>query len=179
VSWDTEWGAAGSGNLTAAWNWTQTEVESAGDEVSRDKVVDLENQNPENRGVFTYNHYINDFRFLVRASWFDDWVNSQSNLGDDPTPRGADGTGYAINCAAPGYNDHCYDGSWIVDIEAAYTFAESYTVAVGADNVFDESGRPDIFNLGGTIDSGNLFADTTPWGIDGGFWYVRFTANFD
>lgn len=179
VSWDADWGGAGTGNLTGAWNWTETEVDSAGNEVSRDKVVDLENQNPENRLVLTYNHYFDNFRFLVRASWFDDWVNSQSNLGDDPTPRGPDGTGYTINCAAPGYNDHCYSGATILDIEAAYTFAERYTLAVGADNVTDEPGRDDIFNLGGSIDSGNAYTDTTPWGIDGGFWYVRLTAEFD
>jgi iron complex outermembrane receptor protein len=179
LSWDTDWGTAGTGSVTAAWNWTETEVESAGNEVSRDKVVDLENQNPEHRGVFAYNHYFDNFRFLVRASFYDDWVNSQSNLGDDPTPRGPDGTGYTINCAAPGFNDHCYDGSWIFDIEAAYTFAERFTIAAGADNVFDEEGAPDLFNAGGIIDSGNLYADTTPWGIDGGFWYVRLTADFD
>jgi iron complex outermembrane receptor protein len=179
LSWDTDWGTAGTGSVTAAWNWTETEVESAGNEVSRDKVVDLENQNPEHRGVFAYNHYFDNFRFLVRASFYDDWVNSQSNLGDDPTPRGPDGTGYTINCAAPGFNDHCYDGSWIFDIEAAHTFAERFTIAAGADNVFDEEGAPDLFNAGGIIDSGNLYADTTPWGIDGGFWYVRLTADFD
>jgi iron complex outermembrane receptor protein len=189
LSFDQDWGGAGSGTLTAAWNWTETEVDSAGQEVSRDKVVDLENQNPEHRGVFTYNHYFDNFRFLVRASFYDDWVNSQigvfdavDNTGGDPTPRGPNGTGYTINCAFG--SDDCYDGSWIFDIEAAYTFADRYTVAVGADNVFDEDGAFDHANLNadgtiGTIDSGNAYADTTPWGIDGGFWYVRFQADFD
>lgn len=178
MSWDTDWGTAGTGSVTAAWNWTETEVESAGNEVSRDKVVDLERQNPEHRGVFTYNHYFDNLRLLVRASFYDDWINSQS-FGGDPTPRGPDGTGYTIDCAAPAFVDHCYSGSWIFDVEAAYTFAERFTVAVGADNVFDEEGAPDLFNAGGIIDSGNLYADTTPWGIDGGFWYVRLTADFD
>jgi iron complex outermembrane receptor protein len=178
VSWDVDWGGAGTGNLTGAWNWTETEVDSAGNEVSRDKVVDLENQNPENRVVLSYNHYFDNFRFLVRASWYDDWVNSQSDGPDpDPTPRGPDGTGYTISCSDN--FDHCYDGSVIFDVEAAYTFAERYTVAVGADNVFDEPGEDDIFNIGGNIGSGNAYADTTPWGIDGGFWYVRLTADFD
>jgi hypothetical protein len=45
--------------------------------------------------------------------------------------------------------------------------------------VFDEPGEDDIFNIGGNIGSGNAYADTTPWGIDGGFWYVRLTADFD
>jgi iron complex outermembrane receptor protein len=181
MSWDTDWGSAGAGTLTAALNWTETTVDSAGQEVSRDKVVDLENQNPEIRGVFTYNHSINNWRFLARASFYDDWVNSQ--IGDgDTTARGPDGTGYRIDCTIG--SDDCYDGSWIFDVEAAYTFADRFTVAVGADNVFDEEGAFDHANLNadgsiGAIGSGNAFADTTPWGIDGGFWYVRLTGNFD
>ncbi|MEX0976653.1 MAG: TonB-dependent receptor [Woeseia sp.] len=176
LTWDTDFGTAGTGALTAAWNWTETEVESAGNEVSRDKVLDLERQNPEHRGVFTYNHYFDNFRFLVRASFYDDWINSQS-FGGDPTPRGPDGTDYTIDCAS--LLDHCYSGTWIFDVEAAYTFAERFTVALGADNILDEEGAADLFNAGGIIDSGNLYADTTPWGIDGGFWYLRLTADFD
>jgi iron complex outermembrane receptor protein len=181
MTWDTDWGNAGSGALTAAVNWTDTQVDSAGEEVSRDKVVDLENQNPEYRGVLTYNHYIGDFRFVVRGSYYDGWVNSQ--IGDgDTTPRGPDGTGYTIDCAIT--QDDCYDGSWIFDLEAAYTINEMFTVAIGADNVFDEPGAFDHANLQadgslGTIDSGNAYADTTPWGIDGGFWYLRLSATFD
>jgi iron complex outermembrane receptor protein len=179
-----EWGGAGSGTLTGAVNWTETQVDSAGSEVSRDKVVDLENQNPEIRGVFTYNHYFENFNFLVRASYYDDWVNSQIG-GGDTTPRGPDGTEYTISCAVDNSGgDDCYDGEIIFDIEAAYTFAERFTVAVGADNVLDQEGAVDIQSLNddGTLTSvgaGNHYSDTTPWGIDGGFWYVRLTANFD
>lgn len=181
LSYDHDWGNAGVGTLTAAANWTETQVDNAGEEVSRDKVVDLENQNPEVRGVFTYNHEIENFRFLVRASYFDDWVNSQ--IGDgDTTPRGPDGTGYSINCTIG--QDDCFSGKWIMDVEAAYTFAERFTVAIGADNVFDEQGAVDPANLNpdGSFNSsgaGNLYTDTTPWGIDGGFWYLRLQANFD
>jgi iron complex outermembrane receptor protein len=184
LAWDMEWGGAGSGTLTGAVNWTETEVDSAGEEVSRDKVVDLENQNPEIRGVFTYNHYFENFNFLVRASYFDDWTNSQIGTGDT-TDRGPDGTGYTIVCAVSNTSggDDCFDGAVIFDIEAAYTFAERFTVAVGADNVLDEEGALDIRNISddGTLslDSGGKYSDTTPWGIDGGFWYVRLTANFD
>jgi iron complex outermembrane recepter protein len=181
VSWDSDWGSAGTGSLTGALNWTETKVDSAGEEVDRNKVVDLENLNPEIRGAFTYYHYLNDFRFLLRASYYDEWVNSQ--LGDgDLTPRGDDGAGYTIDCRI-GFDD-CYDGSWIFDVEAAYTFADRYTVAIGAENVFDEEGAFDKQNLNpdgslGTVFSGNAFTDTTPWGIDGGFWYVRLMADFE
>ncbi|MCI0517394.1 MAG: TonB-dependent receptor [Woeseiaceae bacterium] len=184
LAWDMEWGGAGSGTLTGAVNWTETEVDNAGSEVSRDKVVDLENQNPEYRGVLTYNHYFENFSFLVRASYYDDWVNSQIG-GGDTTPRGPDGTGYTIACAVDNSGgDDCYDGDIIFDIEAAYTFAERFTVAVGADNVLDEEGAVDIQSRSDldpnlSVGAGNHYSDTTPWGIDGGFWYVRLTANFD
>ena len=169
ATWDVDWGGAGNGTLTAAWNWTEQEVDSAGQEVDRNKVVDLENLNPENRGVFTYNHFVNDFRFLARLSFYDDWVNS--DFSDDTTDRGPDGTGYTIDCT----EDDCYDGEWILDLEAAYTLADRYTIAVGANNVLDEDGRDDI----DARDFGNLYTDTTPWGIEGGFWYVRVRAEFD
>jgi iron complex outermembrane recepter protein len=180
LTWDSDWGRAGTGALTAALNWTETQVDSAGEEVSRDKVVDLENQNPAYRGILTYNHYVGDFRFLVRGSYYDGWVNSQD--WGDTTNRGPDGTNYNLRCGIT--FDDCFNGKWIFDVEAAYTFAEKYTISVGADNVFDEPGANDPANYNtngslGNIGSGNLYSDTTPWGIDGGFWYVRLAASFD
>jgi iron complex outermembrane receptor protein len=182
---DVDWGNAGSGTATLLFNWTDQEVDAAGSEVDRNKVVDLENMNPETRAVFTYNHFVGDWRFLARASYYDDWVNSQWGDFDpdddsgDPTPRGANGAGYTLSCAGPDFNDHCYSGETIFDFEAAYTFAEQFTVAVGVNNAFDEFGADDLSNADGTIGSGNLYTDTTPWGIEGGFWYLRLRADFD
>jgi len=176
ASWDLDWGNAGNGNLVASWNWTETEVDDAGEVVSRNRVVDLENFNPENRGVFTYNHFIGDFRFLARASYYDDWV-----VGDwtaDPTARGADGTGHTIDCTFGLFRDNCYDGEFIVDLEAAYTFNDSYTFVIGANNAFDQDAPLDIDNLDGTIGSGNLFTGSSPWGIEGAFYYARFRVDF-
>jgi iron complex outermembrane receptor protein len=53
ATWDIDMGGAGNGNLVAAWNYTKTEVDAAGQEVSRNRMVDLENFNPQNRGIFT------------------------------------------------------------------------------------------------------------------------------
>lgn len=176
ATWSLDWGDFGSGNLVAAWNRTETEVQNAGSEVSRNRVVELERYNPENRGVFTYNHFFNDFRFLIRASHYDDWT-----VGDwsgDPTARGPKGTNYTADCTAGLYRDNCYSGDTIFDVEAAYTWNERYTIIVGANNVFDEEGRIDIDNLDGTIGDGNMFTDSTPWGYEGGFFYARFRVDF-
>ncbi|GJM12225.1 MAG: hypothetical protein DHS20C12_06280 [Pseudohongiella sp.] len=173
-TWDLDWGDAGNGTLVAAWNWTETEVDNAGSEVNRNRVVDLENFNPENRGVFTYNHFLGDFRFLARMRTYDDWVSS--DFSGDPTPRGANGTGYTITCA--GFVDNCYDGENIFDVEAAYTWNDNYTFILGANNVFDEEGADDVDNFDGTIGSGNAYTGSTPWGIEGAFYYARLRMDF-
>lgn len=182
ATWNTDFGNAGSGSLTVAWNWTETEVDRAGEEVSRERLVELENFNPKNRGVFTYNHDVGNFRFLARASWYDDWIDA--DFSDDPVFIGPDDPGFdpnnrvfAIDCTIP--NDMCYDGEWLFDVEAAYTFADRYQFIVGAQNVGDNAGPIDQDNLDGTIGSGNTFAQSTPFGFDGGFWYIRLRADFE
>jgi len=175
ATWDPDWGNAGSGSLVAAWNWTETEVDNAGSEVSRNKVADLENLNPANRGVFTYNHFINDFRFMVRARFYDDWTSA--DFSSDLTPRGPNGTGYTFSCAPN--EDACYSGETIFDVEAAYTFNDKYSIIVGSQNVLDENGPLLNDNQDGTIGSGDTYPGSTPWGYEGGFWYVRFRAEFN
>ncbi|RLA29913.1 MAG: TonB-dependent receptor [Gammaproteobacteria bacterium] len=176
ATWNTDFGNAGNGTLVAAWNWTETTVESAGTEVDRNKVVSLENQNPHNRGVFTYNHFIGNFRFLGRARFYDDWVSS--DWSGDTTDRGPDGTGYTLSCVPTDFEDQCYSGETIFDLEAAYTFADKYSFIVGMQNVLDEKGPVDQNNLDGTIGSGNTYTGSNPWGYEGGFYYVRFRAEF-
>ncbi len=155
-------------------NWNETEVESAGITVSRDRRVDLEHFNPENRGVFTYSHNYNDFRFLARASYYDDWTSS--DWSGDPTPRGLSGTGYTLDCT--NYRDNCYNGDTIVDIEGAYTFSENYTLILGANNVFDQEAPIHNDNRTGLIGSGNTYTGSSPWGMEGAFYYARFRVDF-
>jgi iron complex outermembrane receptor protein len=176
ATWDLDWGDMGNGTLIGAWNWTETEVDNAGSEVSRNRVVGLENFNPQNRGVFTYNHFYEDFRFLARLRTYDDWI-----VGDwsgDPTNRGAKGTNVTIDCSFGLYRDNCYDGENVFDVEAAYTWNDNYTFIIGANNVFDEEGATDIDNLDGTIGSGNAYTGSTPWGIEGAFYYARVRMDF-
>lgn len=175
-TYDLNWGDAGTATLVGAWNWTETEVDNAGSEVSRDRVLELENYNPENRGVFTYNHFYNDFRFLARASYYDDWTDG--SWSGDPTVRGANGTGYTMDCSFGLYRDNCYDGETIFDVEAAYTWNDNYTFVIGANNVFDEEAPIDIDNLDNTIGSGNTYTGSSPWGIEGAFYYARVRVDF-
>lgn len=176
ATYDVDWGDAGTGSLIGAWNWTETEVDNAGSEVARNRVVELENFNPQNRGVFTYNHFIGDWRFLARASYYDDWIDG--DWSGDPTARGPLGLGFTVDCTPGMFRDNCYSGETIFDVEAAVTIADNYQIIIGANNVFDEDAPIDINNLDGTIGSGNTFAGSSPWGIEGAFYYARFRVDF-
>ena len=174
ATWNLDFGDMGNGTLNAAWNWTETEVDNAGQEVNLNRVVGLENQNPQNRGVFTYNHFLNDFRFLARLRTYDDWIDS--GWSGDTTSRGPNGLGYTINC---GFNtDNCYSGESVVDLEAAYTWNSNYTFVVGANNAFDQDAAINQNNLDGTIGDGSLYAGSTPWGTEGAFYYARVRVDF-
>ena len=172
ATWGVDFGDAGSGDLTVAWNWTETEVDRAGTEVDRNRVVDLENFNPKHRGIFTYNHYIGGFRFLARASFYDSWIT-----GDYSDDSPANAVNYTIDCTIP--RDKCYDSEWVFDLEGAYTFNDTWSVILGAMNVADNNGPIDQDHADGTIGSGNTFEQGNHIGQDGGFWYFRLRAEFD
>ena len=72
-----DWGGAGVINLQGAWNWTETDVtDFTLGPVSRNTVTELENTNPENRVILTANYSVGDWSFLVRASYYDEWVDA-------------------------------------------------------------------------------------------------------
>lgn len=172
ATWALDFANAGNGDLTVAWNWTEQELDFAGTIVDRDKAVDLENLNPKNRGVFTYQHYVGDFRFLARASYYDEWI-----LGDFSGDAPANPVNYTIDCTIG--NDKCYGSEVIFDLEAAYSFTDNWSAIVGVQNVGDNFGPVDQDNLDGTIGSGNTYDTQNHFGQDGGFWYLRIRADFD
>jgi iron complex outermembrane receptor protein len=189
ATWALDWGGAGSGNLTAAWAWTETEVDFIGEEVSRNRTHDLENENPQHRGIFTYNHFVGDWRFLARASYYGDWQEGGYS-GDPSFTRGANpvytsdcvgtpSTAHATLSGGIDYNDNCYDAEWIFDIEAGYTFNDTWSIVAGVNNIADEFGPLNKDNADLTIGDGQKYEGTSPFGYDGGFWYFRLRADFE
>ena len=153
-------------------------VDNAGSEVDRNKVVNLENFNSRNRGVFTYNHFIGNFRFLARARYYDDWVDA--DWSDDPTDRGPNGNRVHTRLATYP-QDLCYSGTTICStLRLPTPSPRSTPLSLAHMNVADENGPQDADNVGsGTVGSGNTYTDSTPYGYEGGMYYVRFRAQFD
>jgi iron complex outermembrane receptor protein len=173
ATYSLDWERAGSSSLSFAWNRTEVDVKSM-EFPNRNFAVNLEGR-PKNRSILTFNHTVNDFRFLVRASFYGDWVEAGfggNNLDD-----------LSVICASradsppsPPGTDECYGDTWMVDVEAAYTFADRYTLIVGADNVFDEYPEEDYDYP--DFSFGVQYPRSSPIGYNGGFWYVRLRAEF-
>jgi len=97
------------------------------------RVAQIETGLPETRWNLQANHEVNDWRFLARASYYDNWFDSEDGRE--------------------------YDGKTLVDLEAAYRITERQQVILGINNVFDET--PDE-NPGAAGGVGNRFSQFSP-----------------
>lgn len=184
ATWSLEFDNIGSGELIAAWNWTELEVDKTGPTATRNVVVANEKGRPDHRGIFTYNHYVGDFRFLLRASYYGSWVNAGFN--GDPTWSGpGDNPQYTLDCAGTPnsiggivHTDECYGSEWIFDVEAAYSFSDRWTVIAGIQNFTDNFGPEDKINARGVNVIGTRYDPAGPFNYDGGFAYFRLRADF-
>jgi iron complex outermembrane receptor protein len=131
--------------------------------INNARVYDLENQIPENRAVLSFNWASGGmFGALLRFNYYDSWSTTSGLF--DPTP--------------PGGNQVVYDygSSLLVDAEISMTFNDMFTVTLGGENVFDE--YPDD-EQDGTLDFLGLnYALTSPYGFNGGFYYLRLSVGF-
>ncbi|MFT7243824.1 MAG: iron complex outermembrane receptor protein [Candidatus Azotimanducaceae bacterium] len=142
-------------------NFNEQQVSGVrGGTINRSRIYDLENQLPENRTTLTISLNSDSlFNGLVRFNNYSDWSRT--------------GGLFSPGDASDRYN---YKGAVIVDLEGTLTFNENYRVTLGAENIFDElpdrEQNPTLDFLGVTR------ALTSPWGFNGGFWYLRLAADF-
>ena len=76
----------------------------------------------------------------------------------------------------PAFDTFSYGSTLLVDAEVSVTLNDMFTVTLGGENVFDE--YPDD-EQDGTLDFlGVDYALTSPYGFNGGFYYLRLSASF-
>jgi len=127
--------------------------------LNADRVYDLEHQVPNNRSTLTFSFDKGHFGGTLRFNRYGDWKTTGGLFG----PGDASVT-------------YSYGGKTLVDLEADWRFNDTFSASLGGDNVFNtHPGReqdPVLDFLG------NNYAITSPFGIDGAFWYLRATAEF-
>ena len=138
--------------FTAAFNYNDTEVTRQGPALSDWRRATIENDVPEWRGNVNLSHQQGRFRGLIRANYYHSFTEFYLNLA-----RRTD-----------------LSSQTTVDVEAAYRVTDSLELAIGAQNLFDET-PTEAF----TADAfGNTFPVGSPTGFSGGFYYLRLSADF-
>jgi len=152
----------GGGTLNASfhYNYNDQEVNNIKPGTINDsRAFDLENQIPSSRSILTFDYAKDRWGGLVRFNSYDGWE----------TTGGIFSPGDASDVSK-------YGGEVLVDVEARFQFTDTFSFAVGGDNIFDTF--PDKEQDGTFQFLGVIHAITSPFGFNGAFWYARVTASF-
>jgi iron complex outermembrane receptor protein len=151
----------GSTDLSAAYNYTDTEVSDQGNVTSDSKVKRLEEGLPNHRATFTMDQQWENVSAFVRANYYGEY--------------------YAVHADWFGTNA---DSAMTVDVEVTYDINESFNISVGAQNIFDQEAEKIDGSTGAVGEGvpgnvlGAIYYETSPMGIEGSFWYLSAGYNF-
>ncbi|BDU18335.1 TonB-dependent receptor plug domain-containing protein [Lysobacter auxotrophicus] len=156
-----DFGGMGTGVFDFRHSYNKQEVDSVAvipgtttPVIDAERVADLENQLPNNRSVITF-----DWRspwnvnFTARANYYDSWEDftfgEQGEFGSE----------------------------WLFDLSATFSFMEDKLhVTVGGNNVFDN--YPDRETNSTLTFLGAKYPLSSPFGFNGGEWYVKASYEF-
>ena len=160
--------AGGALSLTLAYNYnkskvTRRELASNGQPlISDEQMFNISNLPPKHRVNASANWQIGDFSINVRENYFSSWANELEYPGQK------------------------FSGKFVTDLDISYTFAERYTLTLGANNLFDT--YPDkiapstvnpVYALTGSLADGQVYPRSGgPFGINGGFYYLRVAIDY-
>lgn len=136
----------GDSRLTVAANYNKTEVDSVGtvNPITEGRVNAIEDLLPNTRANISWSHTDGAWRTLLRANYYGGW---------DDTGNGVNGIGAEV----------------LIDAQVSYQVSESLNLTVGVDNLLDTypQENPDAGGLG------QLYSESSPFGFNGGTWYVQ------
>jgi len=121
--------------------------------VNPELLYDFENQLPAHRSVITANYDYNDrWGGFVRANYYDQWKDlTFGEFGE-------------------------FDGRWLFDAEVQFQVTDNVELALGGENIFDE--YPDDETNSVLRFLGATRPISSPFGFNGGQYYVRVRAEF-
>jgi len=162
VGTSTDW-LNGTTDWNLAFNHTKTEVTKANPTtIGPLRIRQIEDTTPETRFNISGNHFVGDWRFLGRLSYYDEWYDSFENdvFGTTDT----------------------FDSEFLVDLEVAYDLNENSSFLFGINNVGDNNGqRATVVNNIGTDSAvagvGNTYSTYSPFGFSGRYYYLSYRFN--
>ncbi len=132
-----------------AYNRTTTEVDSFNPAIiNATRIRQLEENLPEDKFTFTIAHSQGDWDSFFRINFYGDYYEAHLDAGSLPID---------------------VDSAFTVDAEIALNVSEDFRLAVGAQNLLDEFPQDNPYS--GIV--GARYPVTSPYGFNGGFWYVK------
>ena len=150
-------------NLTLAYNYNYSEVTDFNPSViSAAQRFNITNLPPKHRLNASANWQIGNFQTNARVNYFSSWANQLE------------------------YPGQRFSGKATADLDVSYTVADHYTLTVGANNIFDilpdriaPSTTNPIYALTDSLADGQIYPRSGgPFGINGGFYYVRLRVTY-
>ncbi len=138
-----------------AYNHTNTDVDAYDpDIISETRVKQLEQNLPTNRVTFTIAHTQGHWDSFFRVNYYGEYFEAHQDSAELP-----------INANA----------AITVDAEVTYNITAQTLLSVGAQNLFNEFPERNEFS---GVD-GAKYPSTSPFGFNGGFWYIKAQYLFD
>ncbi|ALQ10121.1 TonB-dependent receptor (plasmid) [Pseudoalteromonas sp. Bsw20308] len=150
----------GSSTFSLAYNWNDTEVTQFSDITGAFKVKRLEEDLPNHRATFTLSQQWESISAFARANYYGEYQGVHVDY--DATAKTA-------------------DAAVTIDAEITYFMNESISFSVGAQNLFDQDAEKlDFAEAAGAPNNnwGGKYYETSPFGINGGFYYAKATYTF-
>jgi iron complex outermembrane recepter protein len=148
---------------TLAYNYNKSKVTKFdANVISAAQRSDISNFAPKHRIILSSGLQVGDFSINTRQNYYSSWSTQND------------------------YPGQVFGAKFTSDLDASYTFADHYTLTIGANNLFNT--KPDrikgttanpIFALTGSTGDGQVYPRSGgPFGINGGFWYVRVKVKY-
>ncbi len=148
----------GDTNLSLAYNWNETEVDKFNPATtSEGKVRRLEEGMPDHRGTFTVAQSWDSVSMFVRANYFGEYYATHA---DDTSDWGSETADAAVT----------------FDLEVSYFINDSFTMSIGANNLFDQEAEKLKDGTYGAL--GAKYYESGPFDYNGGFYYGKIQYNF-
>jgi iron complex outermembrane recepter protein len=153
----------GNLTMTLAYNYNKSTVTKFDPAViSESQRIDIAHLAPNNRATLSGNFLRGPWLFNLRENYYGWWRDENDYPGQK------------------------FGAKWTTDADLSYTFMEHFTLTLGANNIFNT--RPDkiansasnpIYVLTGSTADGQVYPRLGgPFGINGGFYYVRLRVKY-
>jgi iron complex outermembrane recepter protein len=164
----------GKSTFTLAYNYNKSTVTRFTPlAISAERRFDISNVAPKHRVILSSNWQLGDFSLNTRTNYYSSWKTAN----DYPT---------VFNTLGEATDAQKFGAKFTSDLDVSYTFADHFTLTLGANNLFNvkpdriaaTASNPIFASTNSTVDGQIYPRSGGPFGVNGGFWYGRIRVKY-